>query len=684
MRNNIKHTLLSQLSVNRFLRLLMFVMCVAAAGKDSQVWSQSLRDTIIELDEVQVRARHIFEKETAGMKQTEVDSLVISQKLHMSLADLLSENTPVYIKSHGRGALATASFRGTAPSHTRVNWNGISINSPMLGMVDFSLLPLSIIDDITLKHGNASVMDQSGGLGGSINITNRADWQSTRQLSFTQSVGSFSTYDQILKASLGNRQIQWRSHMYYNRSENDYTFINRAIARMEDGEITHPLDTNKHADYSRYGTLQELYWQPSSRHMFSFHWWGQWAERGIPRVISFEGAENANVSNQQEDDHKAVARWRWYGENGNLTIRSGFASKQLDYSLTNQISGSDPLPAIHSVSNQQSFMQHAGYQRELSPRLSLQASVDMNHHMVDTHDSVSNTGYDIRRRDLSSLLALQAGVHERANVHVMVRQDLTDGSLSPIIPFVGMDFLLSDDIPLVFKANVARNYRNPSLNDLYWQPGGNPELKPEEGFSLEGGIEGDFVIDDARVNSEITFYRSDINDWILWAPSFKGYWEPQNIKRVLSQGVEAHSSVSGYAGRINYRLAGTYTFTRALNYGDPLVWGDDSHGKQLVFTPVHSGNLMVTLQHKGISLTWQYNSHSEQHTTSSNDLNSRNWLYPYHMNDLSMSKRWQFNQWNAEVAFKAYNLFNETYHTILLRPMPGRNYMISVKAGIRR
>ncbi len=54
--------------------------------------------------------------------------------------------------------MATASFRGTAPSHTQVSWNGISISSPMLGMVDFSLIPVYIIDDLTLKHGAASLV----------------------------------------------------------------------------------------------------------------------------------------------------------------------------------------------------------------------------------------------------------------------------------------------------------------------------------------------------------------------------------------------------------------------------------------------------------------------------------------------------------------------------------------------
>jgi len=115
--------------------------------------AQGIQDYVYQIPEVVKTAERIFKKETAGMKQTKVDTLVLLEKKSVSLSELLSENTPVFIKSHGRGALATASFRGTAASHTQVTWNGININSPMTGMVDFSLIPVYVIDDMNLKHG---------------------------------------------------------------------------------------------------------------------------------------------------------------------------------------------------------------------------------------------------------------------------------------------------------------------------------------------------------------------------------------------------------------------------------------------------------------------------------------------------------------------------------------------------
>lgn len=40
----------------------------------------------------------------------------------------------------------------------------------------------------------------------------------------------------------------------------------------------------------------------------------------------------------------------------------------------------------------------------------------------------------------------------------------------------------------MLKASVSRNYRFPTLNDLYFLPGGNPNLRNEHGFSYDAGV----------------------------------------------------------------------------------------------------------------------------------------------------------------------------------------------------
>ncbi|MCF8366896.1 MAG: Plug domain-containing protein, partial [Bacteroidales bacterium] len=206
--------------------IIMFLLCLHNFGQD-------MADSVFLLKPFEISSSRVFDKALAGMKETQVDTLVLLQKINLSLSDVLSENTQVFIKNYGRGALATASFRGTAESHTQVSWNGININSPMAGMVDFSLIPVYIIDDMSLKYGNASITESSGGLGGSVQISNNVDWNNKSGVKFMQGIGSYHTYDEFLQFGLGNKKFQSKTRVYYTRSENDYPFVNMGIAQID-------------------------------------------------------------------------------------------------------------------------------------------------------------------------------------------------------------------------------------------------------------------------------------------------------------------------------------------------------------------------------------------------------------------------------------------------------------------
>lgn len=642
------------------------------------VFSQGIRDSVFLIQQVEVSADRIFMKEEAGMKETKVDSLVLSGKINLSLSELLSENTSVFIKSHGRGALATASFRGMAASHTQVNWNGININTPMAGMVDFSLIPVYIIDDLNLKHGTASIADRSGGLGGSINISNSVNWNKKFHFKYLQGIGSYKSFDEFLHIGVGNKKLQIQTRLYHNYSKNNYSFINRGIGNIDPqtGEVVNPLDTNDNADYTKYGILQELYYRPDYKNIVSVKYWGQWADRTIPRATSYEGPDNSNLNNQKDTDHKLVLDWKHFTNKSKLILRSGYSGKQLDYTLKNHVPGLGLIPAIYSESTQKSFLNSISFSYMFNEKLSIESNLDANLHDVISRDSVQKTGYEQQRFELSYFLAVRKNFADRFNINLMIRQDWIDEKLVPLVPFLGFDFRIIKEKELFLKGNIARNYHQPSLNDLYWQPGGNPDLLPEEGISYEIGLEYLTKINNHILKTELTAYRSDIDNWIIWIPSYKGYWEPRNIKKVLSQGIELNLQVNGNIGKVVYKASGTYAYTSSINYGDPLVWGDESYGKQLVYVPLHSGNFLINLSYKHFFISYQYNFYSERFTTSSNDIARRDWLYPYFMNDIIIGKEIQVKKLAFSLEFKVYDIFNETYHSILYRPMPGRNYLL--------
>ena len=644
-------------------------------------WTQGIQDSIFQIESVEIfSTEDLFKTEEAGMKETMMDTMVMLNKANLSLDALLSENSPLFIKSHGRGAMATASFRGTAASHTQVNWNGMNINSPMLGSVDFSQIPVYLIDDINLKYGTSSLADQSGGLGGSVNISNSVNWDSPFSAKYLQSIGSFSTYDEFLSIGFGNKKIQSKTRLYHNYSKNNYTFTNKSIPLIDykTEEITYPLDTNHNADYRMYGGLQELYFRAGDRNIFSLKYWGQYSERTLPQVSSYEGPDNSNKNRQYTDDHKVVGDWKHYGHFGKLTLLSGFGYKEMLYEQKYLVGGQGLSTTVYSESEQRSFYNSAKYAYDISPTFSFNASLNANFHDVSSEDTVNHTGYDNQRSETSLFLSTQKQFLERFNVNFMVRQDLVDGKLSPTTPFLGWDYKILKEQELVLKGNIAKNHHLPSLNDLYWQPGGNPDLKPEDGFSSEIGLEYETQWDDLYLYSEITTYYSDINNWIVWIPNTKGYWEPENVKTVISKGLEINLKLNGKINNLRYSIFTNYAYTSAQNYGDIKKWGDESYGKQLVYVPKHSGNAMLNLDYNNFFFTFQHNSYSERFTTSNNDISERKRLHPYFMNNIMMGYHWKLSQLKISTELKIYNLFDENYRSSLYHPMPGRNYMFLV------
>ena len=641
--------------------------------------AQGIQDSTFQISTINVSGERLFKKEDAGMKTSHVDTLVMRSQSSVSLSTLLSENTPIQIKSQGRGALATASMRGAAASHTQVNWNGMNINSPMLGMVDFSQIPVYLIDDINVKYGSASIAEQSGGLGGSININNSVDWSEGLRGKYLQGFGSFFSHDEFLALSFGNSQWQTKTRVYHKYSQNDYTFTNKSIPEVDyqTGDITFPLDTNHNADYRLYGLLQEWYYRPSNQSVFSIKYWGQHSERTLPQVSSYEGAENANSNQQTSKEHKLVADWKYYTTKGKLLLRSGYSLKDMVYAQQYYINGHGYNYTIHAFSQQHSSFNSAQYCYDFSAKSSIKAALDGNFHHVSTEDTVNHTGYDKQQTEISAFVTYQHTFFQRLNTNLMLRQNRINNRFSPLTPYLGFDVKLSNKAELLAKGNIAKNYHSPTLNDLYWQPGGNPDLQAEDGLSSELGLEWRKQGKHIFFSSEITAYYSDINNWILWVPSIKGYWEPRNISQVISKGIEINGKIHSTFHQLNYTLIGNYSYTDAKNYDKNALWSD-SYGKQLVYMPKHSANLLFRLDYKKYYATWQHNSYSQLFTTTSNDADNLTVFPPYFMNNITLGYHWRVSKYDINTEFHINNLFNENYRSSLYQPMPGRNYMFLV------
>ena len=159
----------------------------------------------------------------------------------------------------------------------------------------------------------------------------------------------------------------------------------------------------------------------------------------------------------------------------------------------------------------------------------------------------------------------------------------------------------------------------------------------------------------------------------------KGYWTPRNVKQVHSYGIELKGKASLRLGDWTLWLDANWNHTKAINNGDPISTEDVSVGKQLVYIPEYSSAVMGQLSWKDFYLIYKYNYYSKRYTTSSNELYTRrDELIPYYMNDISLEKRFRWKQTAVSIKASVYNLFNEEYVSVLSRPMPRRNYGLTI------
>ena len=655
------------------------------------VVAQQLADTL-KFKTVEIYANKII-KEEAGRTSTKIDSIAMIKALTSSLSELISQNTPIFIKEYGRGAMATASFRGTAPSHTQVVWNGISLNSPMLGMVDFSTIPVYFTDHVSLLHGSGSLSERSGALGGVVKLENAANWQNKFSGRILTGIGSYGTKDEFLQLNAGNKKIQSQTRAFYNYSDNGYQFVNKFIEDIDPvtGTHYHPIQRNINSSYQNNGLLQEFYFHPNPKNIIIVRYWFQHNERTLPTLLSDESNRidpnttngNSNTNRQSENAHRPVAEWKYYGKKGTLSLVSGANILFLNYQLKAKVSGTTDQNVINSTSRSLSYLLKVSYNYQFTENFSIITGANAGLNSVRSINSPQNgetLGYEKQRQEHSVYFQLSKSFNDKLSANLLAREEFIGDKSPAFIPSAGIEYHPFQDKGYFVKGNLARNYHQPTLNDLYYLPGGNPDLKAEEGLMADLGSGYAREAGNTIFNVSINGYYSRINNWIIWLPTLQGYWEPSNMKRVNTSGAELNAGISGKLRSLYYHFNGNYAFTRSINHDNPRSWADESIGKQLPYIPKHSANFSGTLSRSDYHITWIWTYYSERFTTSSNDKTSKlDIIYPYFMNNLYIGKTIKLNQKKLDCELKIFNLFNEEYRTVLQHIMPRRNYSLLIR-----
>jgi iron complex outermembrane receptor protein len=635
------------------------------------LYAQKLNDTI-SLREVKILGKRKIEE--AGLNITHMDTLELKMMKTLSISEILSSFSPIFIKSYGRGSAATASFRGTASSHTQLYWNGIKLNSPMRGDVDFSLFPVYFIDDISLLYGGSSIKSGSGALGGSVLTGNKPDWTDQFSVRYIQTIESFSTKKEYLNVGFGNGRFQFKTRLFSDESKNDFPYFNYGVLPMHQ-------TVQKNAGYSKQGVLQEIYTRMKS-HFFSAKVWVYQSHRDLPQLMSFEG----DIRKETQDDQnlRGVVSWKYHTSKSKLEWIGSLNLNNINYFRSSTEAG---FVNFDSRSKERSYSNQVDFDWNPNEFLHLNWNLNSTYHQVSVFDRAQKLGYEHDRFELSLLNSLSIQASSEVSLSLLSRSELYDSHLIGFIPSIGVEYIPTRWRTSSIKLNLARNYHQPGLNDLYWLPGGNPDLKPEDGYTGDLTFGYSAKKENTSISGQLSGFASLIENWIVWQPSANGafYWEASNMKKVFARGLEIQLSVQkNIAKAISVNLKGNYSHSATSNMNAvPSV--DESRGKQLIYIPKDKANIFAEGNFKAWYLKINAPFTGKRYTSSNNvESDYEKVLNPYWLVNLTAGKMFEFKPLRMDLAFNIENLANTDYMAILWRPMPGRYYSLTIQIQYKK
>lgn len=623
----------------------------------------------LNLKEMEIISKQ-FEFDKA-LKTQEIDTLTKKELNHLSLAELLSAGSMVFVKSYGKGSLATAAFRGTAASHTKVLWNGFQINSPMLGQVDLSLIPNAFFDKVQLDYGGSSLQATSGALGGSINL--ESNNSTPDLLTFTQTIGSFNTYTSSLKIGLGGEKLKSTTSVYFNTSQNSFSYYNNAIIPPE-------WQTQENASYNNKGFTQGFNYKISNTHSLSLLSWNQWNFREIPPIMSNQQGAG-NKEEQESFTSRNILKWRFQKENTKIETKAAWFYEDMSYLLKTSTTTNpdDTVTFINSTNISNTGFLKSQLTQNLKSGWMLSAEFSF------TKSSVSSNNYtEIKNREVYGLfIKLSKEFSSFLKGEALLRQEFVDNKFVPLMPLLAFSIKPLKNEELFIRLSGNLNYNLPSLNDLYWFPGGNPDLVPERGVQFDVGINySKSFSEQLKIMADLSFFSSQISNWIQWVPSDYRYWTAKNIDFVHARGIEAGVSVSGMRNKFFYKISAQYSLNKSTNESKEAIAGGYS-GRQLIYVPLHSGNAFLFLAFKKYRFNWSTQFSGKRNTSLNEETNYSNVLPSYSLSNISLGRDFDFDKWGLGLKLKVNNIFNTTYQAVLWRPMPGRSFEVFLNFKIK-
>lgn len=580
--------------------------------------------------EAKIDTVYIFDKQIQNAKNFhKITTLKTSdlEKNGNNLSEVLQFQSPIYIKENGRGMVSSPSFRGTTAQQTAFVWNGIAINSLFLGQGDINNLGLFGADNLEIKAGGGSVLYGSGAIGGSIHMNDELRFNKGVKARLHSEVASYDTYNNSLKASFSKENFSFKLSGSHYISRNLY-------------EVPEKNYTNWNGQYHNSTFALGISYKLNAQNKIS---WQSLILDNTQNYVTFESFGNKAKYNTQ--GLRSLAAWDFDSKKIKNNLKIAFIEDDFQYfGDINSSKTNGGNSKNHVIKNDFEYNINSKLKFNFIADYQLNKGEGFKSGIVDASRNVFSTAGLIRYT--LQYWSLEGGI----------KKDFIENISSPLLFSFSTKWNKLNWYNVAL--NLSKNFRYGSFNDLYWQPGGNLNLKPETSYQAE--LINDFKYKNFRLS--ISPFYMKITNMIRWLPTNKGYWSVFNTEKIESYGLETSlnyqkkiSETQSFKGNIGY----SYTHSTDL-----------STKKLLMYVPLHKVMGSLDYQFSFINVYVQGIYNGKVYETSDQDNSYAISQFFVINTGLSVTFLKQYN-----LGFRVNNITNETYRTSAYW-MPKRNFSV--------
>lgn len=578
-----------------------------------------------------------------------------------SVADALKYFSGVQIKDYGGlGGLKTVNVRSLGSQHVGVYLDGIRIANVQNGQVDLGKFSLSNMESVSLHNANKSERLQSASeyaSGATVYLQTRTPVETMIAAEYGN--GSFGLHKGKLYASVRGRLFV---DAEVRHSDGDYEFRFRSAWEDTTG-------VRRNSDISFVRLEGGAVWGGLRAHVYYYA-----SRRGLPGpVVRRLSDQWASTDRQWDRDFFAQASWRGAAGPVELKVNAKYALDRLRYRQ-------DPSTNASVMFCDNTYVRHdffgsvaAAY--GVGGWLSVNAATDLR---VSGLDADVARFARVVRSDSKSVVAaigewrgLEWSV---AALYTHVR-DRRRGGARPLSRLAPMFMASYRRGAWVWRAFHKRIFRVPTLNDLYYTLVGNVSLNPE--YATQWDVGADYR--GGRFRLAVDAYHNDIDDKIVAIPMQSQFrWSMVNFGRVKSDGVSLSAGYDDRFGPLAVSSSVNYTCQRDR---DVSVRSDPEYGNFVPYSPLHSGSAIVNAGFRSWSLCGSLLFTGERFALVSN--NADDLLPRWATLDVKLSRRQDLRRVGLMATVECNNATDSRHEVVKRYPMPGRNWMFSLKIEIR-